>query len=262
MAGAKTRFGFHGGSEPPDDEESRSARTVFGHDVHLQLPPGFSDPRPPASPTPPPPPPAWPSATATGAVVPACEAPNATSTERRTRPRPSRLARFLGRWTRSGRFEARSRMRTEVYGEAAGGDLDVPRDTTGRNVLLVVLAALLAFGITFAAVKIRHRLSAPPPALPGQTTVLPAKSTATSPTPPSSPPSIPAAASTTARPATTAPTPAASAAVPAVNAAPAQDPAARGLGVPPPAARRPAAKARQRVEPPAHLKGELLPIGS
>jgi len=248
MAGAKTRFGFQGGSDPPDDKESRSARTVFGHDIHLQLPHGLSPPRPPGSPTPLPPPPAGrPSATATGAAMPDSDVPDAASTECRGRPRPSRLARFLGRWSRSGRFEAKSRMRMEDHRAAPEDDIEVPRDTTGRNVVLVVLAALLAFGITFAAVKIRHRMSTPTPAPPAQPAAPPTAAPGPIPAPP--PSALPASA--VAAPAAPAP----------ARAAPTLDPAAKGLGAPTPAARKPAPKTHFRAEPPTHLKGELLPIG-
>ncbi len=161
MAGAKTRFGFQGGSDPPGGDEPQSARTVYGHDIHLQLPAGFTAPRPPGHHAPvSPAPPARPTALAGPAVVPVA-AVNAGSTERCLRPNESRLARFLGRWTRSGRFLSPSRIGLET-----DEPLDLPRDTTLRNVLLVLLAALLAFGVTFAAVTLRARWSAAPPAAP------------------------------------------------------------------------------------------------
>jgi len=109
MPGSKTRFGFSGGSDPPDAEESRAARTVFGHDIHLQLPPGFQPP--PDVPRPSAPGPArWTPAAPVPEPVPEQEATNPIPVRRSSRPRRSRLARFLGRWTRSGRFESKSRM--------------------------------------------------------------------------------------------------------------------------------------------------------
>lgn len=50
-------------------------------------------------------------------------------------------------------------MRMERQGTALDEDIEVPRDPTGRNLLLVALAAVLAFGITFAAVKLRQHAS-------------------------------------------------------------------------------------------------------
>jgi hypothetical protein len=246
MSGSKTRFGFQGGSDPPDPEESRAARTVFGHDIHLQVPPGFTPPQAPLPPTPiPPAPPPWSPVRPPNVVLPPDLAENLAEDrppDRRLRPRQSRLARFLGRWTRSGHFQPQSRMEA--------GDLDdlqVPRDTAGRNLLLVVLVALSAFGITFAVVRLRHRLTAPASVAPPQAVAQPAQTPVAAP-PPASPalpqPSLPVA------------------------------PAARGLGPVPArtaAGRKPAAKEHpatnrgsraepNAAEPPAHLKGELLPL--
>ena len=138
-------------------------------------------------------------------------------------------------------------MRMEDHGAAPEDDIEVPRDTTGRNVGLVVLAALLAFGITFAAVKLRHRMSTPAPAPPAQPAAPPTAAPAPIPAPP--PSALPA--SPVVAPAAHAP----------ARAAPTLDPAAKGLGAPAPTARKPAPKAQYQAEPPTHLKGELLPIG-
>ena len=57
---------------------------------------------------------------------------------RQYKPQKSRLARFLGRWTRGGHFQSRSRMSdSAILDDASDHNLDVPRDTAGRNVLLV-----------------------------------------------------------------------------------------------------------------------------
>jgi hypothetical protein len=80
------------------------------------------------------------------------------------RPQKSRLARFLGRWTRGGRFQSRSRMNDATrLDDPVEDDLELPRDTTGRNVLLVLVIAGLTFLITFAIVRIRQRHAAASP---------------------------------------------------------------------------------------------------
>jgi hypothetical protein len=155
MAGSKTRFGFFtDGGEPPKEDELRAARTVIGRDLHLQIPAGFVLPKLPIAPTP------LPRAPLPQAPVPQA-APIAfmpediteqIPTRRGHRPHQSRIARFLGRWTKSGRFEA----------QGPADDLDddhlkVPRDTTGRNVLLFFIVALLTFLVTIALVKLRQR---------------------------------------------------------------------------------------------------------
>jgi hypothetical protein len=160
MAGSKTRFGFVGnGEEPPHEDESRSARTIIGRDIHLQLPTGIAPPNDLGSPTPlPPVPQVRPPLPRTPAMAPMAEEVTKPIPARRSRPRGSHLARFLGRWTESGRFESSSRMNDSSHARALDDeDFRVPRDSTGRNFLLVLIAAVLAFAITFALVKLRQR---------------------------------------------------------------------------------------------------------
>jgi len=248
MAGSKTRFGFAGdGSEPPDGEESRAARTVIGHDIHLRLPTGFVPPRTPESPTPLPPPlaPRVPAPPAR-VILPEEDTDESVAARRRRRPRTSRLARFLGRWTRSGRFVSNSRL-----GDEADVDLELPRDTTGRNVILVLLVALFAFGLTFAIVRLRQHFAVQGPDTKEQVSAV-APSPPPGPTPPgpvttpADPAMSPAQVPTTPSPHPPQPLPA----------------AARGLGpiVPMVPARKPARRPKYGAEPPDHLKGELLPM--
>jgi len=160
MAGSKTRFGFIGnGEEPPHEDESRSARTIIGRDIHMQLPTGIAPPKVLGSPTPLPPAPlVRPPLPRMPAMAPMAEEVTKPIPARRSRPRGSRLARFLGRWTESGRFESSSRMNDSSHArELDDEDFRVPRDSTGRNFLLVLIAAVLAFAITFALVKLRQR---------------------------------------------------------------------------------------------------------
>jgi hypothetical protein len=179
------------------------------------------------------------------------ESTNPIPTRAPAPPRQSRLARFLGRWTRSGRFESRSRMDLD-----ADEDLELPRDTTGRNVLLVLLVALLTFGLTFAIGKLRQRFAAPDGLI---QTVAPPQ---VPPVPVPAAPAMPAAAPLA--PAPTAPSqpPAQAGTPPAAPPAPATPAAAKGLGplAPAPSPHKPERAGRIVAEPPAHLKGELLPL--
>jgi hypothetical protein len=175
------------------------------------------------------------------------ESTNPIPTRAPARPRQSRLARFLGRWTRSGRFESRSRLDLD-----ADEDLELPRDTTGRNVFLVLLVALFTFGLTFAIVRLRQRFAAPAPEGPAQTIAQPQAPPVAAPAPPVAPlPPVPPAQP----PAKAGPPPAA----PPTPATPA---AAKGLGAiaPTPSPRKPEREGRIVAKPPAHLKGELLPL--
>lgn len=160
MCAAKTRFGFAGdGSEPPDGNEARSARTILGHDIHL---PGKSAQPPVSPPAREPAPrlvqdasrqPRGPDDAARGLVqTPASDEETAELPSRRPRRGDSRRARFLGHWSKSGRFISQ-------HPGASDDDLRIPRDTLGRNLLLVVAVALLTFLLTLALVKLRQRLA-------------------------------------------------------------------------------------------------------
>jgi hypothetical protein len=162
MSGAKTRFGFAGdGSEPPDSDEARGARTIIGRDIHLPLRPGLasggnpaSDPYPAARVPPTP----TPQAPASRSAIPSylTEEPTAELPSRRPRAQgKSRLARFLGRWTDSGRFVSEGR------GPGAGGydNLETPRDPLARNVVLVLVVALVTFVLTLLGVKARQHFA-------------------------------------------------------------------------------------------------------
>ncbi len=281
MAGAKTRFGFAGdGSEPPDSDEARSARTIIGHDIHLQQPTGYRPPgsSPPSSqfsvadvvPTPIPAPraaiPHRPTTAARGVVTSQYPDENTEELPSRTGSRQgaSRLARFLGRWTKSGRFVSDSRP------SVSPDDLDIPRDPLARNVLVVLLVAALTFLITLALVKLRQHVARRPE---------PASVPALLSVPAAASPLAPAAARSTTPPpgaaALAGPSPEvakASSAQPA--AGPREQPgrvspsAASSLAgrvrVPASAAAGPGKPQRpafHAVEPPPHLKGELLPLG-
>jgi hypothetical protein len=236
MSGSKTRFGFSGGSDPPDSEELRAARTVFGRDIHLQLPAGATPPQFPVAPTPvPPAPPAW--TPPARPISPDIELEDVNPRRQRQRPRQSRLARFLGRWTRSGRFESRSRVDLD-----ADDNVEIPRDTTGRNVLLVLLVALVTFSVTLAVVKLRQRFAVQP-------------SAATEPVPVAAPPQDP---TQPAQPVPSSPPPSQAAPAP-----PAPLPAAaKGLGDPIPATspRKAPHAGRPMARPPDHRKNDLLPL--
>jgi hypothetical protein len=162
MAGSKTRFGFFtDGVEPQKEDEQRTAPTVIGRDIHLQIPAGFVLPKLPISPKPLPqaPRPQAPSPHAVPVALMPEEVTEQIPTRRGNRPHQSRIARFLGRWTKSGRFQAPSPT------DALGDDpLKVPRDTTGRNVLLFLIVALLTFLVTIAIVKLRQRYASTGPA--------------------------------------------------------------------------------------------------
>ena len=219
MSGSKTRYGFAGGSDPPDAEESRSARTVLGHDVHLQMPDSMPPPQFPRAPTPiPPAPPPQSPVPATCMLNTEDAFEDANPRRPPQSPRQSRLARFLGRWTDSGRFESRNRL-----GFDSGERLRLPRDTTARNVLVVLLVAALTFSVTFMVVKLHQRSRTNPPAasLPPASPPVPPQHVLGSPTSPARADNLPAGY------------PAAQA-IPARKVAAPLPPAARGLGPMPP----------------------------
>lgn len=160
MCAAKTRIGFAGdGPEPPDSEQARGARTVIGRDIHL--PAARAGAAPPPS-TPPPSGAGLARAPSEGARRPDADPIPVPLADEKTARLPcrsgprrgkSRLARFLGHWTKSGRFLSEPGL------SGAGDDLEVPRDRLGQHVLLVVVVALLAFFLTLAVVKLRQRLA-------------------------------------------------------------------------------------------------------
>jgi hypothetical protein len=284
MAGSKTRFGFFGnGEEPPDSGESGAARTVIGHDIHLQkLPSGYARPSAQASltPLPPTPVPRTPLPRAP-VLAPMPEVITESVAVRRPyRPQKSRLARFLGRWTTGGHFRPRSRMGdATILDDADDDDLRLPRDTTGRNVLLVLVIALLTFLITFAIVKIRQRYATQEPA-PGVQVLEPRAEPAPlpqMPAPAMAPPAAPVPPAPaekpillgtptppTVAPPVNPPRPRAQAALPSPAQA-ATVPARLPTAVPAPSGSpHPRKRARAETpaaEPPEHLKGELLPLG-
>jgi hypothetical protein len=254
MAGSKTRFGFRGGGEePPDGGESASARTIIGHDIHLQqVPSGFEQPRP--SPTPIPSarlPYTLPYTPVQPAAILAPMPETITESvpvRRRYNPQKSRLARILGRWSTGGTFHSSSRLTQparldETDDGADDGALEVPRDTTGRNVLLVLVIAGLTFLVTFALVRIRQRYVPAQPTAAVQVVAQPAPLPALP--APTAPPALPVA--------------------PALPA-PAEKPALLGAPVAAPAPRenprphKPARTALPSAQPPEHLKGEILPL--
>jgi hypothetical protein len=293
MSGAKTRFGFAGsGGEPPDEDEPRSARTVMGHDIHLRdspssqpavAPPGTPLPRapllPPAGLHPAAVPVPHPRAPAHPGRVMAAVSDERTDQIRQRHPArapQSRLARFLGRWTTGGHFRSSSHLDGTARLDQGGDSVyRVPRDTTGRNVVLVVVVAALTFFITFAIVRTRHRPATPamvpeavgqPPPTTGQATAPPqGQAQATiAPTPPAAPIPSPQVGSTPqeqrpqgARVGGRVPL-----LGPRAESRPVEASRPRALA---PAQLRPASKSQKRpapfvAEPPAHLKGELLPI--
>ncbi len=172
MSGAKTRFGFAGdGSEPPDSDQARGSRTIIGHDIHLPVQPDFRSPTNTASvpqPTvrvPPTPTPRFASPVSRSAIPYYLreEATDELPSRRRRTPRQSRLARFLGRWTKSGRFVSDSRG----PGRGADGYSRVAHDPMARNVVLVLVVALVTFLLTLLGMKARQHFASKPP----QTTV-------------------------------------------------------------------------------------------
>ena len=173
---------------------------------------------------------------------------------RQYRPQKSRLARFLGRWSTGGHFHPRtSSGQPTVLDDADDGAMEVPRDRTGRNVLLVLSIAALTFLVTVAMVKIRQRYAAAQPAAGAQV----AESRTQTP-PLLAPPVVPAL-----------PAPAASPpALPAVPAVPTPAEKPLLLGTPPvtpvptdsPRPHKPPRTAIPSGQPPEHLKGELLPL--
>jgi hypothetical protein len=277
MPGAKTRFGFAGdGSEPPDSDEARGARTIIGRDLHLPMPPAVPPPSgssPSASfsaarvvPTPIPRA-ATPMARAAVPVYQPEETTAELPSRRRSPPGQSRLARFLGRWSKSGRLISPPPMPTDDE------NLDIPRDPLARNVLLVLGVAVVTFLLTFMVVRLRHRVVRPSQS--ASSPAVPADSSRRSAPPPA--PSAPRPAAVVAQP------PSASPPQPAPNVAAQVATSEKAPGGPipsltaphipaPPIGNRATVKTKRAgfeapLPPtapsndlPAHLKGELLPL--
>ena len=134
--------GFSGGDGPTDVQ---SARTLYGHDLHLE--PGSVDISPAHQERPPEP-----------------EDPRPVTTEEEFTP-PARfashsgksrfpaLARLFGRWNTGGQFEAN-----------ASDELDVvPRERILRPLAIVVATSAISFFIVVALLKLRDN-TAPEPA--------------------------------------------------------------------------------------------------
>jgi hypothetical protein len=229
---------------------------MIGHDIHLQkLPSGFEQARPLGAPTPIPLArvPCAPERPA-AVVAPMVEAITDSIPIRRYRPQQSRLARFLGRWSTDGHFHPRSSAgQRTLLDDVDDEALEVPRDRTGRNILLVLVIAVFTFLVTVAMVKIRQRY----------VTALPASSAQVVENQTQAPP-LPVPPTLTALPAPIAPHPA----PPAIPAPPepAEKPVLLGTPAATPAptnSPRPHKPARTAVPPgqlPEHLKGELLPL--
>ena len=278
MAASKTRFGFFGnGDEPPESGDHGAARTVIGHDIHLQnLPDGFVTPKSPGSPVPMPIPPTSVLRTPLPPSAVMAHMPEVITesvpVRRAYRPQKSRLARFLGRWTTGGHFRSRSRMDATLLDDPGDDDVEFPRDTTGRNVLLVLVIAALTFLVTFALVKTRQRYAVAPPVTGTQA---PGRQAARQPLPQPAP-IVPARVVPVAPPERPALLGTPSAAVPPADhprflphaeppspAKPVTVPSPSGSSAPPkhPPSARKGARPDPALDLPEHLRGELLPLG-
>ena len=184
---------------------------------------------------------------------------------RHYRPRQSRLARLFGRWSTGGHFHSRSNLgQATLLDEPEDGELDVPRDTTGRNVVLVLGIAVFTFLVTFAIVRIRQRYATAQPAADVQVV----ESQTTAPPLPTLPAPVPTPPAQPALPAPPAPAgkPVLLGTPPATLPSPTQPLAKRPAPILPsaskdsPRLRKPARAAVPTGQPPDHLKGELLPL--
>jgi len=158
------------------------------------------------------------------------------------------------------------------------GDWEVPRDTAGRNVVLVLGIAVLTFLVTFAIVRIRQRYTTAQPAAGAQVaesqTTAPPLPTLPAPTPtppaPSAPPALPAPPAPVEKPVLLGtptvtppfqPQPLAKTPAPAqAQLAPTRLPAEPSPSKDSPRLHKPARRAVPTGQPPDHLKGELLPL--
>jgi len=181
--------------------------------------------------------------------------------KRRYPPRQSRIGRLIGRWTTGGHFQSRSRMGDAThledppYGDRDGhhdSDIDLPRDTTGRNVILVLAIAVLTFMVTFAIVKLRQSLSSKPEDTRAQMVD----------TKPAPPPPTPAVVPPAPQPVAAQPQPVAARLQPSATPAPLGKTALLGLPSPkaPPRPGKAARANNTAPQLPEHLRGELLPL--
>ncbi|HXU79835.1 MAG TPA: hypothetical protein VN914_00440 [Polyangia bacterium] len=142
--------GFSGGGDGPTDVQS--ARTLYGHDLHLE--PGSVDVSP-----------AQPVNQPSDESDEGLDSRPVTTEEEFTPPArfPSHsgksrfpaLARLFGRWNTQGRFERR----------LEDDDLDVvPRERVLRPLAIVVATSAISFFIVVALLKLRDSTSAEPPA--------------------------------------------------------------------------------------------------
>jgi hypothetical protein len=199
--------GFSGGDGPTD---TQSARTLFGHDLHLA--PGSVDVSPAPTPDPPVEEPSRPVTTEEEFTAPA----NLVSHSGKSRFPP--LAQLFGRWNTQGQFE-----------NNLDEDLDViPRERFLRPLAIVVATAAISFFIVVALLKLRDSTTGPAPVPPAPVAAAPAPRPVAPPTPVAAapaprpvPPPTPVAAAPAPRPVAAAPAPRPVAPPPAPRAAPA-----------------------------------------
>jgi hypothetical protein len=155
---ASTRSGlpgeFSGGGEPTD---VRSARTLFGHDLHLDR---ERLEGPAANEVTEPPVPERPVTVEEEIAPPRPNLPSHTG-----KSRFPALARLFGRWNTYGQFEAN---RDTL-------DLDeIPRERFLRPLAIVVATAAISFFIVVALLKLRDSAGSPPPVSTAPVQVAPA----------------------------------------------------------------------------------------
>jgi hypothetical protein len=146
---ASTRSGFPGGFTGGDGPtDVQSARTLYGHDLHLE--PGAVDVSPAQPVSQPDEPVDLRPVTTEEEFTPPARFPSHTG-----KSRFPALARLFGRWNTHGRFEARI---------ADDDDLDVvPRERFLRPLAIVVATSAISFFIVVALLKLRDSTGAEPP---------------------------------------------------------------------------------------------------
>jgi hypothetical protein len=165
---ASTRSGFPGGFSGGDGPtDVQSARTLYGHDLHLE--PGSVDISPANQPSAPEEDPerARPVTTEEEFTAPV-RVPSHSG-----KSRFPALARLFGRWNTHGQFEAN-----------LDEDLDViPRERFLRPLAIVVATAAISFFIVVALLKLRDSTSEDAPELPAPVAVTPAPRPVAAPAP-------------------------------------------------------------------------------